>query len=60
MSDYYEENEDAEEEGGLYEHYRLSVDPGQSSVRIDKFCRTESTMLPEVEFRLQLMLAIFW
>ncbi len=37
MSDYYEENEDAEEEGGLYEHYRLSVDPGQSSVRIDKF-----------------------
>ncbi len=37
MSDYYEENEDTEEEGGLYEHYRLSVDPGQSSVRIDKF-----------------------
>lgn len=37
MSDYYEENEDVEEEGGLYEHYRLSVDPGQSSVRIDKF-----------------------
>lgn len=37
MSDYYEESEDVEEEGGLYEHYRLSVDPGQSSVRIDKF-----------------------
>ena len=37
MSDYYEENEDVEKEGGLYEHYRLSVDPGQSSVRIDKF-----------------------
>ena len=37
MSDYIEENEDLEEEGVLYEHYRLSVDPGQSLVRIDKF-----------------------
>ena len=37
MSDYFEENEDTEEEGGLYEHYRLSVDPGQKPVRIDKF-----------------------
>jgi len=25
------------EESGLYEHYRITVDPGQSSIRIDKF-----------------------
>lgn len=36
MSDYISENEDTEE-SGLYEHYRLAVDPGQSAVRIDKF-----------------------
>lgn len=38
MTDYIEDNEELEEEeGGLYEHFRLSVDAGQSSVRIDKF-----------------------
>ena len=30
------QNDDLEE-GSLYEHYRLTVDPGQSSIRIDKF-----------------------
>ena len=36
MKEYLEENEDLEE-GGLFEHYRFKVDPGQSSLRIDKF-----------------------
>ncbi|WP_297089513.1 RluA family pseudouridine synthase [uncultured Draconibacterium sp.] len=36
MEDYTQENDELEE-GGLYEHYRLSVDPGQSPLRIDKF-----------------------
>lgn len=36
MEDFIQENEELEE-SGLYEHYRLSVDPGQSSIRIDKF-----------------------
>ena len=36
MNEYTEENSDLEE-GGLFEHYRLTVDPGQSAVRIDKF-----------------------
>ena len=45
MEDYIEDIEDIEniedledlEEGGLFEHYRLTVDPGQSALRIDKF-----------------------
>ena len=39
MEDYTEEIDDIEdiEEGGLFEHYRLKVDPGQSALRIDKF-----------------------
>ena len=28
---------DAPEENEMYEHYRLTVDPGQSAIRIDKF-----------------------
>src|SRR6056297_3810925 len=36
MTEYTTENNDLEE-GGLFEHYRLTVDPGQSAVRIDKF-----------------------
>ena len=36
MEEYSEENEGAEE-GGMFEHYRLTVDPGQSLLRIDKF-----------------------
>ncbi|WP_319272941.1 RluA family pseudouridine synthase [uncultured Draconibacterium sp.] len=36
MVDYNQENEEPEE-GEMYEHYRLSVDPGQSPLRIDKF-----------------------
>jgi 23S rRNA pseudouridine1911/1915/1917 synthase len=36
MEEYTTENND-QEEGGLFEHYRLEVDPGQSAVRIDKF-----------------------
>ncbi len=36
MEEFVEENDDLEE-NGLFEHYRLSVDQGQSSVRIDKF-----------------------
>ena len=39
MVDYLDDIEDSEDqdEGVMYEHFRLSVDPGQSSVRIDKF-----------------------
>lgn len=39
MTDYTDDNEELEEgeEGGLYEHYRIDVDPGQSPVRVDKF-----------------------
>ena len=36
MVDYNQENEEPEE-GEMYEHYRLAVDPGQSPLRIDKF-----------------------
>jgi 23S rRNA pseudouridine1911/1915/1917 synthase len=34
--EYLQENEDLDE-GGLFEHHRLTVDPGQSLLRIDKF-----------------------
>jgi 23S rRNA pseudouridine1911/1915/1917 synthase len=36
MEEYFEEIED-QDEGELFEHYRLTVDPGQSALRIDKF-----------------------
>ncbi len=36
LYDGFDENED-NEDGGLYEHFRLEVDPGQSLLRIDKF-----------------------
>ena len=36
MVEYTEENNEIEE-GELFEHYRLTVDRGQSPVRIDKF-----------------------
>jgi 23S rRNA pseudouridine1911/1915/1917 synthase len=36
MEDYQEEKEEFEDDG-LFEHFRLSVDPGQSLLRIDKF-----------------------
>lgn len=40
MEDYNEEIEEQEEEqedSGLFEHHRLKVDPGQSALRVDKF-----------------------
>jgi len=36
MEDYIEEIEE-QEDGELFEHYRLTVDPGQSALRVDKF-----------------------
>ncbi len=36
MQEYSEDNNDLEE-GGLFEHYHVVVDPGQSPIRIDKF-----------------------
>lgn len=33
----YNDRIDENEDGGLYEHYRVVVDPGQSPLRIDKF-----------------------
>ena len=35
MEEYTQENE--EQEDSLYEHYRLTVDPGQTALRIDKY-----------------------
>ncbi|QGY45163.1 RluA family pseudouridine synthase [Maribellus comscasis] len=37
MEDHLREYNEELEEGGMFEHYRLTVDPGQSSLRIDKF-----------------------
>ncbi|PIF05289.1 MAG: RNA pseudouridine synthase [Draconibacterium sp.] len=37
MTNFIEDIEDHDDEGSLYEHYRLTVDAGQSPVRIDKF-----------------------
>jgi len=36
MEEYFEESDDLEE-GGLFEHHRLTVDAGQSALRIDRF-----------------------
>jgi 23S rRNA pseudouridine1911/1915/1917 synthase len=36
MVEYIEENEE-QEEGSLFEHYRLTVDQGQKALRIDKY-----------------------
>lgn len=36
MEEYVQENEELED-GVMFEHYRLTVDSGQSAVRIDKF-----------------------
>jgi 23S rRNA pseudouridine1911/1915/1917 synthase len=36
MEDYQTDKEEFEEDG-LFEHFRLTVDPGQSQLRIDKF-----------------------
>ena len=36
MEEFLQGN-DGLEEGGLFEHYRLTVDPGQKALRIDKF-----------------------
>lgn len=37
MAAYYEDDNDELEESELFEHFRLTVDPGQSPVRIDKY-----------------------
>lgn len=44
MDKLIEENEELEE-GGLFEHYRLTADPGQSLIRVDVFL---SNQLPNV------------
>jgi len=36
MEEFFEETDDLEE-GGLFEHHRLTVDVGQTAMRIDKF-----------------------
>jgi 23S rRNA pseudouridine1911/1915/1917 synthase len=36
MEEFFPDSDD-QDEVGLYEHYRLTVDPGQSPMRIDKF-----------------------
>lgn len=37
MEEFAHENEELEEEAGLFEHYKFTVDAGQSPIRIDKF-----------------------
>ena len=37
FEDLFDEQDEDTEETGLYEHYNLVVDPGQTQVRIDKF-----------------------
>jgi 23S rRNA pseudouridine1911/1915/1917 synthase len=37
MTEYIQQDTDDLEESGLFEHYRFTVDPGQSLLRIDKF-----------------------
>lgn len=37
MTDIQEQHIEEPEDGGLFEHYRLTVDPGQKALRIDKF-----------------------
>lgn len=43
MEDFFTDNEDIEEEGGLFEHYHVTVDSGQSPMRIDKFLSNRIT-----------------
>ena len=37
MTEDYQQDTDDLEESGMFEHYRVKVDPGQSLLRIDKF-----------------------
>ncbi len=37
MEEFFDDNEGLDEEVGLFEHYRVTVDAGQAPVRIDKF-----------------------
>ena len=59
MEDHREEIEESEE-SGLFEHYRITVDPGQSSVVSINFFLTELRMHLEADYRLLQMPAIFW
>lgn len=43
MEEFYNDNEELDEEGGLYEHYRIVADFGQTSLRIDKFLSNRIT-----------------
>ncbi|MBN2635748.1 MAG: RluA family pseudouridine synthase [Prolixibacteraceae bacterium] len=43
MEEIYNEIEDIGEDGELFEHYHLTVDPGQSPVRVDKFLSNRIT-----------------
>ena len=43
MVELYEDNEEQDDEGGLFEHYHVTVDPGQSPIRVDKFLSNRIT-----------------
>ncbi len=43
MEDFFDDTEELEEEGALFEHYRVTVDSGQTPVRIDKFLSNRIT-----------------
>ena len=43
MEDFIIDSEDLEEEGGLFEHYHVTVDSGQTPMRIDKFLSNRLT-----------------
>ena len=47
MEDYIEDIEE-QEDGGLFEHYRLTVDPGQSALRIDKFLANQINLFARI------------
>lgn len=43
MEELFDEIEELDDESGLFEHYRVIVDPGQKPVRIDKFLSNRIT-----------------
>lgn len=43
MEESYNDIEDVGEDGELFEHYHLTVDPGQSPLRVDKFLSNRIT-----------------
>lgn len=58
MEEFTEENSELED-GVLFEHYRLTVDQGQSAIRIDKFLANRIDNTSRSPFRQQPMPGTF-